>query len=124
SYRVDFIDKNYAGSVLLGLFEHIAHTRGAHTHEHLDEIGSGNAEERHFGLAGNCPRQQRLARTGIADHQHTARTAAAQLLKLARIAQEFDQFSDLLLGFFTARDVGKSHVVVALVHHARAALTK
>jgi hypothetical protein len=35
---VYFIDKNNAGSLFLCLIEHIANTRGADAHKHLDEI--------------------------------------------------------------------------------------
>src|SRR3546814_5177522 len=38
--RVDFIDKDDARRLFLGIFEHIAHTRRAATDEHLDDIGA------------------------------------------------------------------------------------
>ena len=82
--RVDFVDEHDAGRVLLRLLEHVAHARRADADEHLDEIGTGNREERHLGLAGDGPRQQRLAGAGIADHQHAARNAPAELLELGR----------------------------------------
>ena len=50
-----------------------------------------------FGLAGDGFREQRLAGTRGADHQHAARNAAAELLELGRVAQEFDQLGDFLL---------------------------
>ena len=48
---VDFVDKDDAGRVLLGLFEHVAHAGGADADEHLDEVRARNGEERHVGLA-------------------------------------------------------------------------
>ena len=33
--------------------EQIAHPRRADADEHLDEVGTGDAEERHAGLAGD-----------------------------------------------------------------------
>jgi hypothetical protein len=84
--------------MLLSLLEHVAHPGSADTDEHFDEVGARDAEERHLGLPGNCLRQQRLAGAGTANHEHAAWNAATELLKLARIAQEFDQFGDLFLG--------------------------
>ena len=37
---IDLVDENDAGSVLLGLLEHVAHARSADADEHLDEIGA------------------------------------------------------------------------------------
>ena len=81
------------GRVLLGLLEHVAHARGADADEHLDEVGAGDREERHLGLARDRARQQRLAGTGRADHQHALGNLAAELLELARILQEVDDLS-------------------------------
>ncbi len=120
---VDLVDEDDAGGMLLGLFEHVAHAAGAHAHEHLDEVRTGDAEERHLGLAGDGLGQQRLAGTGLADHQHAARDLAAQLLELAGVAQELDQFADFLLGFIATGDVGEGdlHLVLALQLGARLA---
>src|ERR687898_159897 len=38
--RVDLVDEDDAGGVLLGLLEQVAHTRGADADEHLDEVGT------------------------------------------------------------------------------------
>ena len=78
--RIDLVDEDDARRLLLGLLEHVAHARGADADEHLDEIGTGNREERHFGLAGNRLGEQGLAGTGRTDHQHAARNLAAELL--------------------------------------------
>ncbi len=61
--RVDLVDEDNAGGVLLGLGEHVAHARGAHADKHLDEVGTGDAEERHLGLACDGLGQQRLPGT-------------------------------------------------------------
>ncbi len=62
--RIDLVDEDDAGRVLLGLLEHVAHAAGADTDEHLDEVGARNAEERNFGLAGDRLGQKGLAGTG------------------------------------------------------------
>ena len=38
--RVDFVDEDDAGRILLGLLEHVADTAGADADEHLDEVGA------------------------------------------------------------------------------------
>ncbi|MNI53430.1 hypothetical protein D3C73_1082580 [compost metagenome] len=87
---VDFVDKDDAWSVFLGLFEHIANTAGTDTDEHFDEIGTGNGEERHFGFASNRLGQQGFTGTRRTHHQHAAWNATAQTLELARIPQKLD----------------------------------
>ena len=78
---VDLVDEDDAGLVLLGLVEQVAHAAGADAHEHLDEVGTGDAEERHAGLAGHRPRQQGLARAGRAEEQDALGDARAQALE-------------------------------------------
>ena len=68
SHGIDFVDEYDARCVLLGLVEHIAHTRGADADKHLDEVRSGNGEERHLGLPGNGPCEQGLAGAGGPGH--------------------------------------------------------
>jgi hypothetical protein len=50
---VDFIDEDDARGVLLALLEQVANARGAHADEHLDEIGTGDREERNVRFAGD-----------------------------------------------------------------------
>ena len=76
--RVDLVDEDDAGRVALGLVEEVAHAAGADADEHLDELGAGDGEERHAGLAGDGAREQRLAGAGRADQQHAARDARAE----------------------------------------------
>ena len=114
---VDFVDEDDAGRVLLGLLEHVAHPRGADADEHLHEVRAGDGEERHLGLAGDGPGQQGLAGARRADHQHAARNLAAELLELAGIAQELDQFGDLFLGLVDPGDIGEGDLDLILAHH-------
>ena len=59
--RVDLVDEDDAGRVLLALLEEVAHAARADADEHLDEVGARDAEERHAGLARDGAREQRLA---------------------------------------------------------------
>src|SRR6476619_5788022 len=99
-YGVDFIDENNAGGVFLSLFKQVANTAGAHTHEHLDEIRTGDREERYTRFTGDCARQQRLAGTGRADQQDALGNPSAELLELLRLPQKFDDLLQLFLGLF------------------------
>ena len=103
--RVDFVDEDDAGRVLLRLLEHVAHAARADADEHLDEVGARNGEERHVGFARDRPGGQGLAGARRADQQHAARDAAAELLELLRVAQEFDDLLQVFLGLVDAGDV-------------------
>src|SRR5699024_5405953 len=120
----DFVDKNDARRLFLGLLEHVAYAGGADTDEHFHKIGTGNREERHSGLAGNSLGQQRLAGTRRAYHKHASGYLAANALKLARLRQELDQLLHFGLGFFDAGDVGKRDLDLVGGHHARLGFAK
>ena len=96
--RVDFIDKDDTGSVLLCLFEQIAHAAGAHAHEHFHEFGAADAEEGRTGFTGYRFGQQSLAGTRRSDHQHPFGDARAQGRELFRLLQELDHLLQLLFG--------------------------
>ncbi len=74
---VQFVDKDDRWRLGPRLFEEIAHPRGTDADEHLDELGTGNGEERHLRLASDGACQQRLAGAGRADQQHTLGHASA-----------------------------------------------
>ena len=78
--RVDLIDEDDARRALLGLVEEIADPARADADEHLDEFGTGDAEERHAGLAGDRAREQCFARARGPDQQHATRNAGAERL--------------------------------------------
>src|SRR5262249_22693659 len=122
--RVDFVDEDDAGGVLLRVLEHVAHASRAHADEHFDEVGAGDREERHLGLAGDGLGQQRLAGARRADQQQAARDPAAQLLELLRILQEVDDLLDFFLGLVAAGDVREGDLVAALIEHAGLALAE
>ena len=103
--RVDFVDEDDAGRVLLRLIEHVAHARRADADEHLDEVGAGDGEERHVRLAGDGAREQRLAGAGRTDQQRAARDAPAELLEFLRIAEELDDLLEIFLRLVDAGDV-------------------
>ena len=121
---VDLVDEDDAGRVLLALQEEIAHPRGAHAHEHLDEIRTRDREEGHARLAGHRAREQRLARARRPDQQHALRNPAAQARELLRLAQEGDDLLELELRLLDARHVLERHLVLVLGEQPRAGLAE
>src|SRR5690606_35997879 len=122
--RINLVDKDNAGSMLLRLLEHVAHAGRTNADKHLDKVGTGNGEERDFRFAGNGFCQQRLAGTGRANHQHATRNLAAETLELARVTQELDQLLHFFLGFLDTGNISKGGLDLVFAHQARAALAE
>ena len=64
AHGVDLVDEDYGRRIFLGLVEQVANARGAHAHEHFDELGGRDRIEGHPGLARHRPGQEGLARSG------------------------------------------------------------
>src|SRR6516164_1713614 len=96
--RVDFVNEDDAGSILLSLLEEVADAACADADKHLNEVGAGDGEERHVGLAGHSAGQQGLAGSRRSNEQDTLGNAAAELLKFLRLAEIFDDLLQLFLG--------------------------
>ncbi len=95
------------GAFCLRLIEEIAHARGADAHEHLDEVGAADREERDARLTGHRARQQRLAGAGRSDQQDALGQLRAQPSEPRGRLQEVDHLAQLLLGLVDAGDVGE-----------------
>ena len=117
---VDLVDEHDARRVLLRLLEHVAHARRADADEHLDEVGPGDGEEGHIGLAGDRAGEQGLAGTGRADQQHPFGNAAAHLLEFLWVLQELHDLLKLLLGLVDPGDIIEGHPPLLLGQQARA----
>ena len=121
---VDLVDEDDAGGVLLPLLEQVAHARGADADEHLDEVGAGDREERHVGLAGDGAGEQGLAGSRRAHQQHALGDAAAELLELLGLLEELDDLLQLLLGLLDAGDVLERHLLAGGVEELGLALAE
>ena len=102
---VDLVNEHDAGRILLRLSEQVTDTRSADAHEHLDEIRTGDAEERHTALACDRLREQGLTGSGRAHQQHALRDAGAHAGELFGRLQELDDLRKGFLLFFQARDL-------------------
>ena len=122
--RVDLVDEDDAGRVLLRLLEHVTHPARADADEHFDEVGARNGEERHIGFARHRARGQGLAGAWRADQQHAARNPPAELLEFLRVTQEFDNLLQVLLGLVDAGDVLERHPPLRLGQELRFRLAK
>ena len=121
---VDLVDEHDARRVALGLIEQVAHAAGADADEHLDELGTRDAEERHACLAGDGAAEQRLARAWRADQQHALGDAGAERGELLGVLEELDDLLQLLLGLFHAGHVLERDGRLVAHEHARAALAE
>ncbi len=122
--RVDFVDEDDAGGVLLTLLEEVAHARGAHADEHLDEVRAADREERDVGLAGDCAGEEGLAGSRGAHQEHALGNAAAELLELLRFLEELDDFLELFLGLVYPGDVLERYFFLRTGGQLRAALAE
>ncbi|CAM3908256.1 hypothetical protein STAL104432_30540 [Streptomyces albus] len=128
---VDLVDEDDGRRVGLGLLEQVADAGGAHTDEHLDEVGAGDRVERHPGLAGDRAGQQRLTGAGRAVEQHTLGDLGADGLELCGLLEELLDLLEFLDGLVGAGHVGERRLRgvlgdelglrLAEVHHPGAA---
>src|SRR5690606_12094202 len=114
SDRVDLVDEDDAGRVLLALLEEIAHAAGADAHEHLHEVRARDGEEGHPRLTRHGAREQRLARPWRPHHQHALRDPSPEPAELLGILEEGDDLLELLLALVDPRHVREGDLVVAL----------
>ena len=108
--RVDLVDEDDRAVLAAArLREELADALGADADVLLDEVRSGDGEERHAGLAGERLGEQRLARARRAVEDDAGRHLRADLLKRLGLAQEGHELGDLLDGLVAAGDVGELH---------------
>ena len=124
TYCVNFIDKDKAGGVFLGLGKHVAHATGTHTYKHFHKVRAGDGVEGYIGLACNSLGQQGFTCTGRANHQHTLGNGTAQIAELSRVAQELNDFPHFFLGFGDAGNILEGNLILAGVEQSCAAAGK
>ena len=122
--RVDLVDEDDAGRVLLALLEQVADARRADADEHLDEVRAADGEERNVRFAGDRAGQERLAGSRRPHQQDALRNAAAELLELLRLAQEVDDLLQLVLRLVDAGDVLERDLLLGARRQLRLALAE
>src|SRR5439155_816659 len=118
--RVNLVNEEQTGGVVLRGLEHVADAAGADADEHLNEFRAADAVKGHARLAGHRASEQRLAGAWWADQEDPLGDLSAEALKLLRRAQELDHFLQLALGALHIGDVVKSDArLVPLVTSGR-----
>ncbi len=113
--------KTMQGAFASACAEQIADARGADADEHLHELRAAQAEERHLGLAGHGFGEQRLARTGRSDEQHSLRNSAPDVRVFLRMLQKLDDLHQLFFGLVDASYISEAHLHVVFGIDLRAA---
>ena len=111
---VDLIDEDDRRARALRLLEEVAHPAGPDPDEHLDEVRAGDREERHAGLAGNGPGQQRLAGPGRAVEEHALGDLGPHGPELLRVLEELLDLLQLLDRLVAAGNVVERHLRAVL----------
>ncbi len=107
---VDLVDEDDGRASFLGLLEQVAHAGSAYAHEHLHEVGAGNAEERHARLAGYSAGKQGFTGARRAHQKAAARDLRAERLVLGRVLQEVLDLLHFLYCLVYAGNVGEVHI--------------
>jgi hypothetical protein len=100
AHRVDLVDEDDAGRILLGLLEEIPHARGAHPDKHFHKLRAGQAKERHSCLAGNGLGQKGFARPRRPHQQHAFGDLGPNSGEALRLLQEGNHLLQFFFGFF------------------------
>ena len=117
--RVDLVDEDDAGRVLLALLEQVADTARTDADEHLDEVRATDRKERHAGFTGDRASEQRLASPRSAHHEDALRDTATEARELLRVLEERDDLFDFFFCFFDTRDVFERHAVLMVAEQLR-----
>ncbi len=102
---VDLVDENDGGRVLLGLIEQVTDAGGTDADEHLDEVGAGDGEEGHAGLACDRASEEGLAGAGRAVEEYALGDLGAELGEAFGLLEEFLDLDELFDGLIGAGDV-------------------
>ena len=123
-HGIDLVDEHDAGRILFRVLKQVAHAGSSHAHEHLHEIGAGNAEEGHVRLAGDGLCEQGLSRSGRSLQQNALGDPRSHLRIFGGLSQEIDDLLQILLFLLQARHILQGDPVVLSGAHPGAALAK
>ena len=104
---IDFVDKDNAGSLFLGLLKQISNLRSAHSNEHFNKFRARYGEKRHAGFTGDRLCQHRLARTGRPHQKNTLRHRSAYVCIFLGIMQIIYNLRETLFCFVLTGNVVK-----------------
>lgn len=123
-HRVDFVDENDGGRVVLGGFEELFDFFGGLADEHVLELAAALVKKAGPALVGQGPRQEGLAGTGRPLEQDSARQSGALVFVAVRALQTVHDFAEVCDHFVQADHVAEFGVLarrlrvdVELTHH-------
>ena len=122
--RVDLIDENDTGRILLGVLKEVADTGRSHADEHFHKVGAGDAEEGHPGLPRHSLRQQGLSCSRRAYQEHALGNPGSHLDIFFRRFQEIHDLLQLLLLLLQACHLREGDLLILLCAHPGPALAK
>jgi hypothetical protein len=100
----------------------MTHARCADADEHLDEVGTGDREERHARFACDGAREQRLTGARRPVEKNALRDRRAERLELLRVLEELLDLLQLFDGLVDTGDVLEAHLRRVGRHALRARL--
>ena len=112
--RVELVDEDDRRRHLLRLFEQVAHPARADTDDHLDELRSGDRQERHGRLARHRPREQCLAGAGRTGEEHASGDLGSEPAEPVGVPEELDDLHDFVLDLVDPGDVGEGRSATRL----------
>ena len=121
---VDLVDEHDAGGHLGRLLKEVPDAAGAHAHEHLHEVGAGDGEEGHLGLAGHGLGQQGLAGAGGAHQQRALGQLSADGGVFAGIVQEIDDLLQILLLLLKTCNILERYFLIIRGRHPGSAFSE
>ncbi len=124
AYGIYLIYEYYAGGILLGLLEQIPHPGGADAYEHLHEVGTAYAEERHPGFSGNGLGQKRLTCSWRTHKQNALGYPGAQFQKSPGLFQKLHDLLQFRLFLILACHVVESDLLGLIGGHSGLALAE
>ena len=121
---IDFVDKENARRILLGLRKHIANATCPHADEHLYEVRATDAEEGHIRFSGDGFREQGLTGPRRSHQEHALGHFSAHALVTLGVFQEVDNLLHFLFRLVHSGNVFEADGGVVLIHQLGAGLAK
>jgi len=103
AHRVNLVNENNAGRILLPFLEKVPDPRSADADIHFDEIGAADGIEGDPGLPGDCLGQQGLASTRFPVEKHSGGDARPGLGEFGRIFEKIDDFGNFFLNLVSKK---------------------
>jgi hypothetical protein len=122
--RVNFVNKDDTGRILLALDKKIAYPRGPDADKHFNEVGAADAEERYSGFPGDGPGQQGFSGPGRSHQQHPLGDPASEAGELFGVLQKLDNFKEFLFGLVDPGHVIESNFSLSIRHQPCATLAE